>query len=67
MPPRRPPRTPPRPLDQRLTLAMWFADQMGYADNLEMLLDLRERDGVAESDFCEKDVPGERGGMRVRI
>ena len=40
--PARPPRTPPRPLDQRLTLAMWFADQMGYADNLEMLLDLRE-------------------------
>ena len=43
MPPHRRSRpAPPPPLDQRLTLAAWFADQMGYSGNREMLEDLRE-------------------------
>ena len=34
----------PPPLERRLTLAGWFADEMGYASAGEMLSDLRESD-----------------------
>ena len=40
--PRCPNIDPPKPLEQRLTLAAWFADQMGYSSNREMLADLQE-------------------------
>ena len=40
--PRRPRRPAPRPLEQRLTLAAWFAGEMGYSSGREMLEDLRE-------------------------
>ena len=33
---------PPPPLARRLTLAAWFADQLGYSSNREMLDDLKD-------------------------
>ena len=35
-------RSPLPPLNQRLTLAEWFVDQMGYSSNREMLDDLKD-------------------------
>ena len=42
MPVRRPAKPKPPPLDQRLTLAAWFVDQLGYSGNREMLDDLKD-------------------------